>query len=192
MPKPQLIGNLRKERIAVFKPPFTITGVNCIGPVPIKQYKQTKTSNNKQTKRYGVLLTSLTTRAVHLELSIDMTIDSFSMTVRRFIAVRGEPDIIWCDNRSNFVGVKKELKQVLQNVKNDLIAKELALQNIEWKFLPPISPWMGGALEIMVKLTKRALKTVTNDRPMQEEVLKTFLIEVESTLNGRPLNINKR
>ena len=50
MPKPQLIGNLRKERIAVFKPPFTITGVNCIGPVPIKQYKQTRTSNNKQTK----------------------------------------------------------------------------------------------------------------------------------------------
>ena len=92
-----------------------------------------------------------------------MTTDSFLMALRRFIAGRGELDKIWCDNRSNFAGVKKELKQVLQNVKNDLIAKELALQNIEWKFLPPISPWMGGALEIMVKLTKRALKTVTND-----------------------------
>ena len=46
---------------------------------------------------------------------------------------------------------------------------------------------MGGAWEIMVKLTKRALKTVTNDRPMYEEVLRTFLIEVESTLNSQPL-----
>ena len=46
---------------------------------------------------------------------------------------------------------------------------------------------MGGAWEIMVKLTKRALKSVTNDRPMYEEVLRTFLVKVESTLNSRPL-----
>ena len=44
--------------------------------------------------KYEVLFTYLTTRAVHLELSIDMTTDSFLMTLRRFIARRGEPDII--------------------------------------------------------------------------------------------------
>ena len=179
--------NLPKERTAAFKPTFTITGVDCFGPVTIKQYKRTRTSSNKQVKRYGVIFTCLTTRAVHLELSKDMTTDSFLMTLRQFIARRGEPDIIWCDNGSNFVGVGKELMQALQNVKHDFIAKELALRNIEWKFIPPISPWMGGAWEIMVKLTKRALKTVTNDRPMYEEVLRTFLVEVESTLNSRPL-----
>ena len=126
------MGNLPKERIAVFKSPFTITGVDCFGPVNIKQYKRTRTSDNKQIKRYGVIFTCLTTRAVHLELSIDMTTDSFLMTLRRFVARRGEPDIICCDNGSNFVGVGKELMQVLQNVKHDFIAKELALRNIEW------------------------------------------------------------
>ena len=95
MPKPQLMGNLPKERIAVFKPPFTITGVDCFGPVTIKQYKRTRTSSNKQIKRYGIIFTCLTTRAVHLELSIDMITDGFLMTLRRFIARRGEPDIIW-------------------------------------------------------------------------------------------------
>ena len=39
----------------------------------------------------------------------------------------------------------------------------------------------------MVKLTKCALKTVTNDRPMYEEVLRAFLVEAESTLNSRSL-----
>ena len=39
----------------------------------------------------------------------------------------------------------------------------------------------------MVRLTKRALETVTNDRPMYEEVLRTFLVEVESMLNSRPV-----
>ena len=43
---------------------------------------------------------------------------------------------------------------------------------------------MGGASEIMVKLTKRALKTVTNDRPVYD-VLRTFIVEVESMLYSR-------
>ena len=43
---------------------------------------------------------------------------------------------------------------------------------------------MGGASEIMVKLTKCALKTVTNDRPMYD-VLRTFIVEVESMLYSR-------
>ena len=116
-----------------------------------------------------------------------MTTDSFLIALRRFIARRGEPDVIWCDNGSNFVGVEKELKQALQNVNHDFIEKQLALRNIERKFIPPISTWMGGAWEIMVKLTKRGLKTVTKDRPMYEEVLRTFLVEVESTLSNRPL-----
>ena len=63
----------------------------------------------------------------------------------------------------------------------------MALRNIEWKFLQPIRSEMGGVWEIMVKLTKRTLKNVTKDRPMHEEVLRTFLVEVESTLNSPPL-----
>lgn len=186
-PKPQFMGDLPKERIAVFKPPFTISGVDCFGPIIIKQYKRTRSSSNNQQKRYGVIYTCLTTRAVHLELSIDMTTDSFLMTLRRFIARRGEPELIWCDNGTNFTGVEKELKLALRNIDYNVIEKELALRNIEWKFIPPVSPWMGGAWEIMVKLTKRALRTVTNDRPMYEEVLRTLFTEVESTLNSRPL-----
>ena len=38
-----------------------------------------------------------------------------------------------------------------------------------------------------LKCLKHALKTVTNDRSVYEEVLRTFLVEVESTLNSRPL-----
>ena len=113
-----------------------------------------------------------------------MTTDSFLMTLWRFIARRGNPDIFWCDNGSNFISVEKEPKQALQNVRHDFVAKELALWNIEWKFIPPISCWMGGASEIMVKLTKCALKTVTNDRPMYD-VLRTFIVEVESMLYSR-------
>ena len=46
MPKAQFMNNFPSERIALFKPPFTITGVNCFVRVTIKQYKRTRTSNN--------------------------------------------------------------------------------------------------------------------------------------------------
>ena len=67
MSKPQLVGNLPNERIAIFKPPFTITEVDCFEPVTIKQYKRTRTSNNNQGKTHGVLFTCLTKRAVHYQ-----------------------------------------------------------------------------------------------------------------------------
>ena len=94
MQTPPFNGKILKERVAVFKPPYTITGVYCFEPVTINQYKQTRTSNSKQTKRFGVLFTCLTTNAVHLELSIDMTTDSFLMPLQRFIAQRRETDIM--------------------------------------------------------------------------------------------------
>ncbi|XP_066937027.1 uncharacterized protein [Clytia hemisphaerica] len=46
---------------------------------------------------------------------------------------------------------------------------------------------MGGAMESMVKLTKRALRATVGDRMFNEEALHTLLLEVESTLNSRPI-----
>ena len=54
------------------------------------------------------------------------------MILQQFTARRSEPDIVWCDNGSNFVDVQKELNQALQNLKHDLITKELGLGNMEW------------------------------------------------------------
>ena len=48
---------------------------------------------------------------------------------------------------------------------------------------------MRGTWEIMVKLAKSALKTVTNDKPLYKEVLTTCLVEVESMFDSRPLTL---
>ena len=64
---------------------------------------------------------------------------------------------------------------------NDIIAKK-----IEWIFRPPLSPWMNGAVEAVVKLTKLRLKAITRDRLFKEEALSTYLKEVEAVVNNRP------
>ena len=46
---------------------------------------------------------------------------------------------------------------------------------------------MGGAWEALIKSVKRALKVITRDRIFTEESLVTFLCEVESVINQRPL-----
>ena len=38
-----------------------------------------------------------------------------------------------------------------------------------------------------MKVTKRALKSVTNNRPTQEDQLITTLVQIEGTFNSRPL-----
>ena len=63
----------------------------------------------------------------------------------------------------------------------------MSRQDIEWKFNPPISPWMGGVWESLVKSVKRALRLITRDRAFTEDLLTTFLCEVESVINQRPL-----
>ena len=46
---------------------------------------------------------------------------------------------------------------------------------------------MNGAMEAIVKITKKALKTVVRDSLFTEEMLATYLSEIESLINGRPL-----
>ena len=53
--------------------------------------------------------------------------------------------------------------------------------------IPPKSPWMVGAMEAVVKITKRCLKAVVNDRLLHEEALHALLLEIESIVNSRPL-----
>ena len=107
-PNPQLIGKLSKERLAIYKPPFIHTGIDYFGPLPIKQYKKTRSPLNT-IERYGTLFIRLTTQLVHLELAGDMSTDSFILALRRFVIRRGKPNTIWLDKGSNFEGAEREL-----------------------------------------------------------------------------------
>lgn len=61
-------------------PPFTYTGMDCFGPFLVKQ-------GRKEYKRYGLLLTCLCCRAVHIEMLDDLSTDSFINSFRCFIAI---------------------------------------------------------------------------------------------------------
>ena len=91
------------------------------------------------------------------------------------------------DNGTNFVGAATELNERLSILDQTKAENFLTMKGIEWRFKPPICPWMGGSCESLIKSIKRSLESITNGRTITEELLTTLLCEVESILNSRPL-----
>lgn len=169
-------GNHPPSRLAHGKRPFTFTGIDFFGPMTI-------TVGRTHQKRYGVLFTCLTTRAVHLEIAGSLSSDSAIMALRRFIGRRGCPTELHSDNGTNLRGADIEL----QSAARQALAHEASVRFIRWQYIPPSAPFMGGAWERLVRSVKAALVVTLNERAPKEEVLSTLLVEIEHTINSRPL-----
>ncbi|KAK3739937.1 hypothetical protein QZH41_015978, partial [Actinostola sp. cb2023] len=179
-PIPPVMADLPKARLGYQLPPLANTGVDYFGPIIVSH-------GRKREKRYGSLFTCLTTRAVHIEISHSLDTDSYLMAMRRMMARRGRPSHIWSDNGTNFVGAEKELRDGLKRLDKERIYDQLSQDGIQWHFNPPSSPHFGGIWERLVQSAKRALRVVAGKQCVTDETLLTFMAEVESLLNGRPL-----
>ena len=100
---------------------------------------------------------------------------------------RRYPHIIRSDTGTNFVGVESELKTALKGLDKNRTEEEVNNNQTKWLFNPPCSPWMSGAMESMVKVTKLALKAVIKERTFADDALYTIMTEVKSTVNTGPL-----
>lgn len=180
-PNPPRLGDLPECRLTHHQRPFTMCGVDLFGPIEVAVGRQ-------RVPRYGVLFTCLTVRAVHIELVSSLTSDSMIMALRRMAARRGWPHTIFSDNGTNLRGADVELRKAFREVvESEQFKSEALNRGVEWRFVPPASPHMGGSWERLIKSVKTALKVVLKERAPREETLYTFLCEVENIINSRPL-----
>ncbi len=107
----------------------------------------------------------------------------------RFCNRRGTPLAIYSDNGSNFIGAKSELQSIqrLLSQTSDAISHFTTAKNIEWHNIPPRSPHHGGLWEAGIREMKRLLRKMVTPHPLRHDELQTVLIEVEASLNSRPL-----
>ncbi|XP_043471613.1 uncharacterized protein LOC122504525 [Leptopilina heterotoma] len=174
------MGDLPVERLRHHHRPFSFCGLDYFGPMTV-------TVGRRHEKRWGVLVTCLTTRAIHVEMASSLSTDSAILALRRMMARRGNPSEIFSDNGTNMVGANSELQRSVKEIDYELFEYEMTNRGIKWRFIPPGTPHMGGAWERMVKSVKIALNAILNSRAPKEEVLSTLLTEVEHTINSRPL-----
>lgn len=176
----QKMADLPEERVLHEKAPFTNVGVDYFGPIDIKR-------GRSLIKRYGVLFTCLTSRAVHLEVAYTLDTDSCINAVRRFICRRGPVSVIRSDNGTNFVGANRELKESLTALNHGKIQKALVQDGIKWDFNTPAASHQGGIWERLIRSVKSVLTSVLKQQTPDDEGLQTIFSEVEAILNDRPI-----
>ena len=184
-PQSQLLGQLPSECVTPGSV-FENVGVEYAGPIYIKYGSVRKPTI---IKAYVCVFVSLSVKAVHLESVSDLTTDAFIATLRRFIARRGKPSLIWSNHGTNFVGTARELKELsvfLEHQKTQGVIFQFCSNPRNWKFIPERAPNFGGLWESAVKSMKTHLRRVVSDVKLTFEEFTTFLTQVEAILNSRP------
>ncbi|KAK0134727.1 hypothetical protein N1851_029616 [Merluccius polli] len=153
----QKMANLPYERTLPDLPPFTNVGMDYFGPIETKR-------GRSSVKRYGVLFTCLSCRAIHLEMAYSLDTDSCIHAIRRFMCRRGQVQHIWSDNGTNLVGAKKELRKALSNFNSNKIQSTMLERGINWTFNPPGASHHGGVWERMIRSVRWVLNSLLHQQ----------------------------
>jgi hypothetical protein len=165
------------------EPPFSNTGIDFAGPVYVKKSSGAINSND-QDKVYIALFTCASTRALHLELVENMSAATFLQAFRRFSSRRGLLTKVLTDNAKTFKSASKEVRMIGESKE---VNRYFVNRRITWEFITEKAPWHGGFWERMVRSVKRCLKKAVGRASLSFGELRTLLVEIESTLNNRPL-----
>ena len=180
-PMHQKMSDLPPERCEPFKPPFTDTGFDVFGPFYVKH-------GRSEAKRYGIVFTCFTTRAIHIEKLNSLETDAFINALIRFVSRRGCPKTVRCDNATNFVGGNNELSKSLRQLDRNKIVQTARRFNTEWIFNTPLASHHGGVWERLIRTIRKVLTAILHKNArLTDDSLHTFFCEVENVVNGRPL-----
>ena len=187
-PVPQLLGELPAARTESNNPTFSNTGMDFAGPFMLKKGH---TRRPVKVKGYVCIFICLSTKAVHLEVTSDLTTAAFIACLRRFISRRNCPKNIHCDNGSNFVGARNELRELYQFLADDsttnIIHQHLLKDKVNWTHIPERAPHFRGLWESAVRSMKKHLKRLMGSLLLTFEEMTTITCQVEACMNSRPL-----
>jgi len=149
------------------------------------QHATKKAKKTNYPKCYVCLFTCAVTRAIHLELTPDMTARSFLFAFRKFAARRGPISVMYSDNAQTFRCINRHLQ--LLNA-DPTIHDYLAARKTLWIFSASLAPWWGGFWERMVRSVKDLLRRSNGRACLDYIELETSLVEIESVINARPIS----
>ena len=180
----QKMADLPSFRLEAMEPAFTYVGMDYFGPFDIKCGRSIR-------KRYGVVFTCMTTRAIHIEVADTLDTSSCIDAIRRMMSRRGPIKKIVSDNGTNLVGAKTELKKALSEWNEEEIAHFTANHGTEWTFNPPTASHQGGVWERQIRTIRKVLHGILSEQYLRtcqsEEQLRTLMCETEAIINSRPL-----
>lgn len=183
----QQMSDLPQDRLQP-GPPFSSVGVDTFGPWEVATRRSRGGVINS--KRWGILFTCLSTRAVHIEIVEELSSSSFINALRRFMAIRRSVKIFRSDRGTNFIGATDVLLIDAIHVEDGPVKDFLYSKGTTRLFNAPHASHMGGVWERMIGVTRRILDSMLLDCKrvvLTHEVLVTFMAEACVIINSRPL-----
>ena len=101
------MASLPRDRLTPEKSPFKFISVYYFGPIEVKQ-------GRSRVNRYGCVFICLTTRAIQIETAHSLDTDSMANALRRFISIRGCPELLRSERGTNSTRADKELKEAME------------------------------------------------------------------------------
>lgn len=174
------MADLPPERLQAC-PPFTYVGLDVFGPWSV--HTRCTRGGQAESKRWAVMFSCMSSRAVHIEVIKSMDTSSCINALRRFFALRGPVKQLYSDCGTNFIGDSKELGL------NRNLQSYLGEQGCTWVFNPPHASHMGGSWERTIGIARRILNSLFQQQNIRltHEQLCTLMAEVIAIMNGRSL-----
>lgn len=182
----QKMADLPPDRLSM-EPPFSNIGLDVFGPWSVTA-RQTR-GGHAERKRWAILFTCLSVRAIHIEVIESLDTSSFINGLRRFLAIRGPVRHIRSDRGTHFIEASKVLG-IPSNIDGESVKRFILDHGCSWTFNTPHSSHMGGVWERMIGVTRRILDSMflqMGSSKLTHEVLTTFMAEVTAIVNNRPL-----
>ena len=170
-------------------PPFSYSAVDFFGRFIVKERRS-------NVKRYGVLFTCMGSRSVHLETANSLDSSSFiNNALSRFMNRRDAVRQLRCDQGTNFIGARNQLKTALSEMNQDHVQEYLLSNKCEWipfKFNAPHCSHMRGPWEHLIRTVRNALEPllIKVENQLDDETLRKFLTEAECIVNSRALSVD--
>lgn len=169
------------RRLTPPKYPFQNTGMDFFGPLSYRKM------DNTAGKYWMILFTCLNTRAIVVEVLLDMSARTVLHVLRRFIATIGCPTWLICDNAQSFKTIANCYNSTSTRHNDEDILDYCTKQRIQMKFIPAMSPWQGGIYEKMIDLFKKSFKHAVGTKLLDLDDITTTVKESEAIVNTRPL-----
>jgi len=146
---------------------------------------------NKRQKKWGLIFTCLTTRAVHLEDVDGPGAEPFCHALDRFIQRRmTTPDVLRSDCGSSFLNLAAQQNKTIEVYAEEIRLLVLKKFRIDLKFNPPGTPHFGGGWERLIKEVKKIIYASyesSGGKHWRADDFRTFLVRAEGILNRRPI-----
>lgn len=154
--------------------PFTVTGLDFFGPIlTVPESRDDAPEGIK--KAWVILFICASVRCIHMEVVADGRTNTTHLAIRRFLARRVPPF-----QRVQFRSDNAPVFHALSVMK-------FPSHPTTWLFTPAYSPHWGGWWERLIKVIKTSMRITGHRSRLTFLELSTFVSEVESVVNARPL-----